>query len=122
MPLPLNREALRRYLARAISAVDVNRPPAPITLAGPRSNSSATPQHPPPLLSNGAPPPKDPWEHDGRTRPKVAEPEPGDEQGAYAHAELVRMDNRFRDRLLRAFERGLENRESASRLRNHSGE
>ena len=35
-------------------------------------------------------------------------PKPGDEQcGDYSHARLVRMDNRFRARLLRAFKRGM---------------
>ena len=43
-----------------------------------------------------------------------APPQPGDEQGAYTHAQLIRMDNRFRARLLRAFERGKENRQAAT--------
>jgi hypothetical protein len=34
---------------------------------------------------------------------KAAPSEPGDEQGAYTHAQLIRMDNRVRARLLRAF-------------------
>jgi len=39
-----------------------------------------------------------------------APPQPGDEQvGDWSHAQLVRMDNRFRARLLRAFLRGKEN-------------
>ena len=53
----------------------------------------------------------------GRPRHKyhrVAPPEPGDEQSAYTHAQLIRMDNRFRARLLRAFRKGLESRESAA--------
>jgi hypothetical protein len=46
---------------------------------------------------------------------KVALPEPGDEQhGDYSHARLVRMDNRFRARLLRAFKRGKESRQAAA--------
>ena len=45
---------------------------------------------------------------------KAAPPEAGDEQGAYAHAQLILMDNRFRARLLRAFERGKENRQAAA--------
>jgi hypothetical protein len=40
--------------------------------------------------------------------------QPGDEQNAYTLAELRRMDNRFRARLLRAFKRGKESRESAA--------
>jgi hypothetical protein len=33
-----------------------------------------------------------------------APPQPGDEQvGGWSHAQLIRMDNRFRARLLRAF-------------------
>ena len=45
---------------------------------------------------------------------KAALPEPGDEQDAYTHAQLLRFDNRFRARLLRAFKRGKESRESAA--------
>jgi hypothetical protein len=45
---------------------------------------------------------------------RAALPEPGDEQGAYSHAQLIRMDNRFRARLLRAFKRGKENRQAAA--------
>ena len=42
---------------------------------------------------------------------KAALPMPGDEQyGDYSHAQLIRMDNRFRARVLRAFKRGKENR------------
>jgi hypothetical protein len=37
---------------------------------------------------------------------KAALPEPGDEQDAYTRAQLLRFDNRFRARLLRAFQRG----------------
>src|SRR5215831_11796742 len=40
--------------------------------------------------------------------------QPGDEQATYTQAQLIRMDNRFRARLLRAFKRGEENRESAA--------
>ena len=45
---------------------------------------------------------------------KAALPEPGDEQDTYTHALLIRFDNRFRVRLLRAFQKGLESRESAA--------
>jgi len=45
---------------------------------------------------------------------KAALPEPGDEQPTYTRAQLVRFDNRFRTRLLRAFRKGLESRESAA--------
>src|SRR6516162_873815 len=45
---------------------------------------------------------------------KAAPSEPGDEQGAYTHAQLVRIDNRLRARLLRAFKRGKENRQAAA--------
>ena len=34
--------------------------------------------------------------------------------GPYTHEELVRMDARFRTRLLRAFERGKESRQAAA--------
>jgi hypothetical protein len=44
-----------------------------------------------------------------------APPQPGDEQvGGWSHAQLVRMDNRLRARLLRAFKRGKENRQVAT--------
>jgi hypothetical protein len=45
---------------------------------------------------------------------KAAPSEPGEEQGAYTHAQLIRMHNRFRARLLRAFKRGKENRQAAA--------
>ena len=44
-----------------------------------------------------------------------APPQPGDEQvGDWSHAQLVRMDKRFRARLLRAFRRGKENLQAAT--------
>jgi hypothetical protein len=45
---------------------------------------------------------------------KAAPPEPGDEQSTYTRTQLIRFDNRFRSRLLRAFRKGLESRESAA--------
>jgi len=43
-----------------------------------------------------------------------APPQPGDEQvGLWSHAQLVRMDNRFRQRIERAFKNGSEHRRSA---------
>ena len=39
--------------------------------------------------------------HQGLVKTGVVEP--GDEQGAYSHAQLIRMNNRFRTRLLRAW-------------------
>ena len=49
--------------------------------------------------TNGKPRGRPPYRHS-----KAALPKPGDEQcGDYSHARLVRMDNRFRARLLRAF-------------------
>ena len=60
--------------------------------------------------TNGKPPGRPPYQHS-----RMALPEPGDEQcGDYSHARLVRMDNRFRARLLRAFKRGKESREAAA--------
>jgi len=53
--------------------------------------------------ANGKPRGRPPYRHS-----KAALPKPGDEQcGDYSHARLVRMDNRFRARLLRAFKRGM---------------
>ena len=41
--------------------------------------------------------------------------EPGDErQGDYSYEQRIRMDNRFRARLLRAFETGAESRAAAA--------
>jgi hypothetical protein len=45
---------------------------------------------------------------------KTAPSEPGDEEFTYTRTQLVRFDNRFRARLLRAFQKGLESRESAA--------
>jgi hypothetical protein len=46
---------------------------------------------------------------------KAELPKPGDEQcGDYSHARLVRMDNRFRAAVLRAFEHGRESRQAAA--------
>ena len=59
--------------------------------------------------TNGKPRGRPPYRHN-----KTALPEPGDEQGAYTHAQLLRFDNRFRARLLRAFKRGKERREAAA--------
>jgi len=42
--------------------------------------------------------------------------EPGDEQATYTREQLVQFDNRFRARLLQAFQDGLESRESAAGL------
>ena len=51
-----------------------------------------------------------------RNTSKAALPEPGDEQPTYSHTQLIRFNNRFRARLLQAFRRGLESRESAASL------
>ena len=60
--------------------------------------------------TNGKPRGRPPYRHS-----KAALPKPGDEQcGDYSHARLVRMDNRFRARLLRAFKRGKETRQAAA--------
>ena len=60
--------------------------------------------------TNGKPRGRPPYRHS-----KAALPKPGDEQcGDYSHARLVRMDNHFRARLLRAFKRGKESRQAAA--------
>jgi hypothetical protein len=59
--------------------------------------------------TNGKPPGRPPHRH------SKAEPaRPGDEQFTYTRKQLIRMDNRFRARLMRAFKRGKESRESAA--------
>lgn len=109
----LRSEAVRQYLARALTG-DAERPRPPITLAGQRTSNVPQPT-PPPLP---APPPI--WtrpSHDRRQSRAISsrtEPEPGDEQWTYSRQQLVMMDNRFRARLVRAFKRGEENRESAA--------
>jgi hypothetical protein len=56
------------------------------------------------LATNGKPRGRPPYRwHGGR-----------DEQFTYTRKQLIRMDNRFRARLVRAFKRGEENRESAA--------
>jgi hypothetical protein len=42
--------------------------------------------------------------------------QPGDEQATYTREQLVQFDSRFRARLLRAFQDGLESRRSAAGL------
>ena len=51
-----------------------------------------------------------------RNTGKAALSKPGDEQPTYSHTQLIRFNNRFRARLLQAFRRGLESRESAASL------
>jgi hypothetical protein len=52
--------------------------------------------------------------HKITSKAKATPFEPGDEQPAYTHAQLIHFDNRFRARLLWAFQEGLESRESAA--------
>jgi hypothetical protein len=109
----LNSAAVRRYLVRALTG-DAERPRPPITLPGQRADSVPQPG-PPPLP---APAPK--WTRPSHDRwwdctiSSRAKPEPGDEVGPYTYEELVRMDARFRTRLLRAFKRGKESRQAAA--------
>jgi len=60
--------------------------------------------------TNGIPRGRPPY----RQHSKAQEAQPGDEQFTYTRTQLVRMDNRFRARLQRAFERGKERQESAA--------
>ena len=103
-------EAIRKRLVHMLTG-DTGRPRPPISLAGPRTNGGAAPP-----LSPGAPPtPRElPWEHFRRAVISAGEPVASDEAGPYAYGELVRMDNRFRARLLQAFERGKESRQAAA--------
>jgi hypothetical protein len=59
--------------------------------------------------TNGNPRGRPPHRHS-----KAELPKPGDEQATYTHAQLIRIDNRFRARLVRAFKRGEESRASAA--------
>src|ERR1700746_3503756 len=96
----LNSEVVHRRLVRMLTG-DAERPRPPVTLAGQRPDSVPQPISPP------APPPPIATRptHD-RPKSSRAVPEPGDEQGPYAYAELVRMNDRFRAAVLRAFKRG----------------
>jgi hypothetical protein len=51
-------------------------------------------------------------QHYGARSTKNAEPQDGDEAGAYSREELARFDARFCERLLRAFATGRESREA----------
>ena len=51
---------------------------------------------------------------DALPRPIPSSPATSSELATYTHAQLVRFDNRFRRRLLHAFQRGLEHKESAA--------
>src|SRR5437016_6231009 len=95
----LNNETVRRYLVRALAG-DSERPRPPVSLAGQPSDNAPQPTPPP----APAPPIRSWPTHDRRNRAKSsrAVPEPGDEQGAYSREQLIRMDTRFRARLLRA--------------------
>jgi hypothetical protein len=101
----LNSAAVRRYLARALTG-DTERPRPPVTLAG-QQHSNGSVAIPP---SGAAPAPTPIPTRPIHDRPKSndTEPEPGDEQWAYSREQLIRMDYRFRTRLLRAIERGQE--------------
>jgi len=56
-------------------------------------------------MLNGKPPGRPPNYIDKSRR---AEPEPGDERGAYAYEQLLVMDAKFRTAMERAIARGLE--------------
>src|SRR5262245_16682702 len=89
----------------------------PITLAGQRSNGSVIAERaPPPPPSNVRPkwtPPA--YGHGSRSGlPDGVEPTKADGRGPYSRHELVRMDHRFRQRVLRAFKRGKESRQAAA--------
>jgi hypothetical protein len=108
----LNSEAVRRYLIRALTG-DVERVRPPVTLPGRRPDSVPRPIPPPaPTPPIRTRPSHDRWWD--CTISSRAEPEPGDEVGPYTYEELVRIDTRFRARLLRAFERGKESRQAAA--------
>jgi hypothetical protein len=81
------------------------------------SATNGKPRGRPPLWSSGAGKRGQlSWHLNGSASALVrAEPQPGDEQqGGWSRAQLIRMDNRFRARLVRAFKRGEESRESAA--------
>jgi hypothetical protein len=103
MSFPQSSEVVRKYLARALQD-DRERPKPPITLAGPQTNGST----PPPSWT--APIPKVTTSGTPYTeRLKVREEaEPGDEQWPYTRAELIRMNDRFIERMEQALARGLE--------------
>jgi hypothetical protein len=113
-PAAASDQAALRHLIRMLSG-DTGRPRPPVTLAGLSANAGAVAQRPPPLAPG--PPPVwtgTPRRHGGRTALGGTEPTAADGEGPYSYAQLVRMDNKFRARLLQAFKRGKESREAAS--------
>jgi hypothetical protein len=110
-----SREAVRQYLIRALTG-DAERLRPPVTLAGPQTNGSTPPPTPLPPTPSPPPPVRTQGPHVRRqhTHAYRAEFQPGDEQGAYSREQLVQMDDRFRTRLLQAFESGKESWWSAA--------
>jgi hypothetical protein len=110
----LNNDVVRRYLVRALAGDSSERPRPPVTLAGRQHGNGSAAASP----SAASPAPAPPvWTGDLRRSRIVtgaAEAEPGDEQWTYSREELIRMDRRFRARLLHAFERGKESRQAAA--------
>jgi hypothetical protein len=115
--LPPYGKAIHRYLTRALQDDRERAAATPVTLAGPQTNGRAPPPPGTPPTSevamSGTP-------YAGRV--KVAEPEPGDELvGNWPREQLERMDQRFCERVERAFERGRESRQAAAATYNDNG-
>jgi len=101
--------ALRRHFVR-LMLQDMYREKPPVSLPGRPSMYSPRPKPPPPPpAKTGYGPRPDAYSKLAATKP-VAE----DALWCWTRAQLIRMDNRFRERLLRAFERGKESREAAA--------
>jgi hypothetical protein len=116
IPAAASAEAAYRHLIRMLSGDSV-RPRPPVSLAGLRADDGDAAQQAPTSLPD--PPPAPVWTgtprgHGSRTMPGGAEPTAADGEGPYSHAQLVKMDNKFRARLLQAFKLGKESREAAS--------
>jgi hypothetical protein len=92
---------------------DAERERPPVSLAG--SNGALAARTPQPLLD--ARPARTAKPRGHGTRSWGGESTADDGGGPYTHAQLVRFDNRYRARLLRAFQKGLESRDSAAGLK-----
>src|SRR5262245_13139057 len=115
-PAPSARQAALKRLIRLLAG-DGRRPPPPVTLAGrPTSNGYAN-QAAPPVPPRWKPDSK--WDH-GPGRPAhvspAREPSHSDGDPPYSREELERMNERFAQRLERAFARGKERRTAASAM------
>src|SRR5262249_46243821 len=108
---PTDLRQLRRRISKMLALDAFNRPVPPVSVPGKLAPAPNPPQpKPPPMPRLGL----GPQHLEQRKRLPPAPPSDKDGRGAYLHSELLRMDNRFRVRLERAFKRGKESRQAAA--------